>query len=91
MGKIMEALFCAFYLVCHSDELRLLYPGRDLGGRKPDGRHADAPENLYVYVDRRDGLPSGKTGFAIKRARPSPFKKRRTVPVPNADAVFCFP
>ena len=50
-------------------ELRLLYPGRAVGGRHPDDRHADDPEDLRLHLDSFDRLLRDEEGMQVHRAQ----------------------
>ena len=47
-------------------ELRLLYPGRAVGGRHPDDRHADDPEDLRLRLDSFDRLLRDEEGMQVR-------------------------
>ena len=49
----------------------LLHPGRALGGRHPDDRHADDPQDLRLRVDGSDRLLRDEEGVQIIRRHTS--------------------
>ena len=48
-------------------ELRLLHSGRAVGGRHPDDRHADDPEDLRLRLDGFDRLLRDEEGMQVSQ------------------------
>ena len=53
----------------HRAELRLLYPGRAVGGCHPDDRHADDPEDLRLRLDGFDRLLRDEEGMQVRSGK----------------------
>ena len=47
----------------------LLYPGRAVGGRHPDDRHADDPEDLRLHLDSVDRLLRDEEGMQVRSGK----------------------
>ena len=67
----VRVVLCMMDVADHRAQLRLLHPGRALGGHHPDDRHADDPQDLRLRVDGSDRLLRDEEGVQIIRRHTS--------------------